>query len=94
VGHPLPGTAIRIVGADGTAVKTGVVGNIQVRGENVFVGYWGMSEKTREEFTADGFFKTGDMGSCDADFYITISGRSKDLVITGGLNVYPRKSRN
>ncbi|MDO8788486.1 MAG: malonyl-CoA synthase [Sulfuritalea sp.] len=91
VGHPLPGTAIRIVGADGTAVRTGIVGSIQVKGDNVFVGYWGMPEKTREEFTADGFFKTGDMGSWDEAFYITISGRSKDLVITGGLNVYPKE---
>jgi malonyl-CoA/methylmalonyl-CoA synthetase len=91
VGHPLPGTALRIVGADGTAVKTGAVGSIQVKGENVFVGYWGMPEKTKEEFTADGFFKTGDMGCWDADFYVTISGRSKDLVITGGLNVYPKE---
>ena len=91
VGFPLPGTELRIVGADGTAVKTGVVGNIQVRGENIFVGYWGMPERTREEFTADGFFKTGDMGSIDADGYVTISGRSKDLVITGGLNVYPKE---
>ncbi len=91
VGFPLPGTELRIVGADGTAVKTGVVGSIQVKGDNVFVGYWGMPEKTREEFTADGFFKTGDMGSLDADFYVTISGRSKDLVITGGLNVYPKE---
>jgi malonyl-CoA/methylmalonyl-CoA synthetase len=91
VGFPLPGTALRIVGADGTAVETGVVGNIQVRGDNVFVGYWGMPEKTREEFTADGFFKTGDVGSFDADGYLAISGRSKDLVITGGLNVYPKE---
>ncbi|MCM2290617.1 MAG: malonyl-CoA synthase [Sulfuritalea sp.] len=91
VGFPLPGTELRIVGADGTPVKTGVVGSIQVRGDNVFVGYWGMPEKTKEEFTADGFFKTGDMGSLDADFYVTISGRSKDLVITGGLNVYPKE---
>jgi malonyl-CoA/methylmalonyl-CoA synthetase len=91
VGFPLPGTAIRIVGADGTAVKTGAIGSIQVKGENVFLGYWGMPEKTQEEFTADGFFKTGDMGSWDAEFYITISGRSKDLVITGGLNVYPKE---
>ena len=91
VGHPLPGTALRIVGADGTAVKTGAVGSIQVKGDNVFVGYWGMPEKTKEEFTADGFFKTGDMGCWDADFYVTISGRSKDLVITGGLNVYPKE---
>lgn len=91
VGFPLPGTALRIVSAGGTAVKTGVVGSIQVKGDNVFVGYWGMPEKTKEEFTDDGFFKTGDMGSWDADFYVTISGRSKDLVITGGLNVYPKE---
>ena len=91
VGFPLPGTALRIVGADGMSVKTGVVGSIQVKGDNVFVGYWGMPEKSKEEFTADGFFKTGDMGSRDADGYVTISGRSKDLVITGGLNVYPKE---
>jgi malonyl-CoA/methylmalonyl-CoA synthetase len=91
VGFPLPGTALRIVGAGGTAVKAGAIGSIQVKGENVFLGYWGMPEKTKEEFTADGFFKTGDMGSWDADFYVTISGRSKDLVITGGLNVYPKE---
>ena len=91
VGFPLPGTTIRIVGAGGTAVKTGAIGAIQVKGENVFLGYWGMPEKTLEEFTADGFFKTGDMGSWDSEFYITISGRSKDLVITGGLNVYPKE---
>jgi len=91
VGVPLPGTELRIVGAGGTAVKPGVVGHIQVRGDNVFVGYWGLPEKTREEFTADGFFKTGDMGTWDADGYVVISGRSKDLVITGGLNVYPKE---
>jgi malonyl-CoA/methylmalonyl-CoA synthetase len=91
VGFPLPGTMIRIVGAGGTAVKTGEIGSIQVKGENVFLGYWGMPEKTKEEFTADGFFKTGDMGSWDSEFYVTISGRSKDLVITGGLNVYPKE---
>jgi malonyl-CoA/methylmalonyl-CoA synthetase len=91
VGFPLPGTELRIVGAGGTATKPGVVGQIQVRGDNVFVGYWGMPEKTKEEFTADGFFKTGDMGSVDADGYVAISGRSKDLVITGGLNVYPKE---
>lgn len=91
VGFPLPGTELRIVGAGGTAVRTGEVGSIQVRGDNVFLGYWGMPEKTREEFTADGFFKTGDMGTRDADGYVVISGRSKDLVITGGLNVYPKE---
>jgi len=91
VGFPLPGTELRIVGAGSTPVKPGVVGHIQVRGDNVFIGYWGMPEKTKEEFTADGWFKTGDMGSFDADGYVTISGRSKDLVITGGLNVYPKE---
>src|SRR6185369_5546095 len=67
------------------------VGHIQVKGANVFVGYWQMPEKTREEFTADGFFKTGDMGMWDDDGYLSIIGRSKDLVITGGLNVYPKE---
>jgi len=91
VGFPLPGTELRIVGARGVPTKPGVVGQIQVKGENVFVGYWRMPEKTREEFTADGWFKTGDMGALDTDGYVTISGRSKDLVITGGLNVYPKE---
>ena len=91
VGFPLPGTALRIVGAGGAAAKPGTVGHIQVKGDNVFVGYWGMPEKTSEDFTADGWFKTGDMGTLDADGYVVISGRSKDLVITGGLNVYPRE---
>ncbi len=91
VGFPLPGTELRIVDADGREARPGIVGRIQVKGENVFGGYWGMSDKTREEFTADGFFETGDMGSRDADGYVTISGRSKDLVITGGLNVYPKE---
>ncbi|KAF0165428.1 MAG: matB [Rhodocyclaceae bacterium] len=91
VGFPLPGTEVRIVGAGGTAAKPGLVGHIQVKGDNVFVGYWGMPEKTKEEFTAEGWFKTGDMGSLSADGYVTISGRSKDLVITGGLNVYPKE---
>ncbi len=103
VGFPLPGTELRIVDAGSlcvpgtplrgqvTAVKPGVVGHIQVKGDNVFVGYWGMPEKTKEEFTVDGFFKTGDMGTRDADGYVVISGRSKDLVITGGLNVYPKE---
>jgi malonyl-CoA/methylmalonyl-CoA synthetase len=91
VGFPLPGTALRIVGNAGAPVKPGVIGHIQVKGDNVFVGYWGMPEKTQEEFTADGYFKTGDMGTWDADGYVVISGRSKDLVITGGLNVYPKE---
>jgi malonyl-CoA/methylmalonyl-CoA synthetase len=91
VGFPLPGTEVRIVSDDGTPVATGEIGNIQVRGANIFVGYWQMPEKTEEEFTTDGFFKTGDLGSWDADGYVVISGRSKDLIITGGLNVYPKE---
>lgn len=91
VGFPLPGTELRIVDNHGAEVAPRTVGNIQVRGDNVFVGYWGMPEKTREEFTADGFFRTGDMGSRDGEGYVAISGRSKDLVITGGLNVYPKE---
>lgn len=91
VGFPLPGTEIRIVNDSGTQVKAGEIGNILVKGPQVFVGYWRMQEKTREEFTEDGFFSTGDMGRLDDDGYITIIGRSKDLVITGGLNVYPKE---
>jgi malonyl-CoA/methylmalonyl-CoA synthetase len=91
VGFPLPGTEVRIVGAGEAPVGPGEIGGIQVRGANVFVGYWRMPEKTREEFTADGFFRTGDMGSWDADGYLAISGRSKDLIISGGLNVYPKE---
>ncbi len=57
----------------------------------MFAGYWRMPEKTREEFTADGWFRTGDVGTCDADGYVAIVGRAKDLIITGGLNVYPKE---
>jgi malonyl-CoA/methylmalonyl-CoA synthetase len=91
VGFPLPGTELRIVDDEGKRCPHGGVGNLQVRGDNVFVGYWRMPDKTKEEFTADGWFKTGDLGSRSPDGYISISGRSKDLVITGGLNVYPKE---
>ncbi len=74
-----------------TPVAPGAVGNIQVKGANVFAGYWRMPEKTAEEFTADGFFKTGDIGSTDDKGYLVISGRSKDLIISGGLNIYPKE---
>ena len=89
VGFPLPGVSVRIVDNENRPAGVGEIGQIQVKGENVFRGYWKMPEKTKEEFTGDGFFKTGDMGRKDADGYIRIVGRSKDLVITGGLNVYP-----
>ena len=91
VGFSLPCTEVRIVDDSGHACAPGEIGNIQVRGDNVFIGYWQMPEKTKEEFTTDGWFKTGDMGQMDSDGYISIVGRSKDLVITGGLNVYPKE---
>jgi malonyl-CoA/methylmalonyl-CoA synthetase len=89
VGFPLPGVTVRVQGDDGQPVPAGDIGGIQVRGPNVFAGYWRMPEKTAEEFTADGFFKTGDVGRQDARGYVTIVGRSKDLIISGGYNVYP-----
>ena len=95
VGKPLSGVQVRVVGDDGAALQPGAVGAVHVRGPNVFVGYWKMPEKTREEFTADGYFRTGDMGEWVADGpgqgYLRLVGRAKDLIITGGLNVYPKE---
>ncbi len=91
VGPPLPGVEVRVVGDDGSTRPPGTIGNVIVRGANVFSGYWRMPEKTAEEFTADGFFRTGDLGSLSADGYLTIAGRSKDLIISGGYNVYPKE---
>ena len=89
VGFPLPGVGLRVVGDDGALLPADETGNIQVRGPNVFKGYWRMPEKTAEEFTADGWFKTGDVGVVDGLGYVRIVGRSKDLIISGGYNVYP-----
>jgi malonyl-CoA/methylmalonyl-CoA synthetase len=89
VGLPLPGVGVRVVDDAGAPCPAGAIGGIQVRGPNVFQGYWRMPEKTAEEFTADGWFKTGDVGRIDAQGYVTIVGRSKDLIISGGFNVYP-----
>ncbi len=89
VGFPLPGVGLRVVDDAGKALPVGEIGNIQVRGPNVFKGYWRMPEKTAEEFTADGWFKTGDVGKVDERDYVSIVGRSKDLIISGGYNVYP-----
>src|SRR5450631_2309501 len=89
VGRALPGVGVRVVDDRGEACAPGEIGHLQVSGPNVFTGYWRMPEKTLEEFTADGWFKTGDVGSIDADGYVTIVGRSKDLIISGGFNVYP-----
>ncbi|WP_295503491.1 malonyl-CoA synthase [Limnohabitans sp. Rim8] len=89
VGFPLPGVRLRVRGDDGQDMPVGEIGGIQVQGPNVFKGYWRMPEKTAEEFTADGYFKTGDVGKVDERGYVTIVGRSKDLIISGGYNVYP-----
>ena len=89
VGFALPGVNLRVQGDDGKIMPTGEIGGIQVKGPNIFKGYWRMPEKTREEFTADGFFKTGDVGKVDERGYVIIVGRSKDLIISGGYNVYP-----
>ena len=91
VGFPLPGVAARIADADGAPLPAGEVGGIEVRGPNVFKGYWRMSEETRKAFRDDGFFITGDLGAMAADGRITIVGRAKDVVISGGLNVYPKE---
>jgi len=91
VGPALPGTEVRVVDDADHPVPAGAMGHVQVRGPNVFAGYWQMPEKTREEFTADGYFRTGDMGSLSKDGYLTIAGRSKDLIISGGYNVYPKE---
>jgi len=89
VGFPLPGVGLRVVSDKGVPLPAGEIGHIEVKGPNVFKGYWRMPEKTADEFTADLWFKTGDVGKIDADGYVTIVGRSKDLVISGGYNVYP-----
>jgi malonyl-CoA/methylmalonyl-CoA synthetase len=89
VGKPLPGVEVRVVDDKGLRCPAGEIGNVEVRGPNVFKGYWRMPEKTKEEFTPDGWFKTGDVGRFDAKGYLTIVGRSKDLIISGGYNVYP-----
>jgi malonyl-CoA/methylmalonyl-CoA synthetase len=90
VGLPLPGVALRIADpASGQELAQGKIGVIEVEGPNVFKGYWNMPEKTAEEFRNDGYFITGDLGYVDERGYVFISGRAKDLIISGGLNIYP-----
>ena len=88
VGFALPGVELRIT-SDGRAVTPGDIGQIEVRGPNVFAGYWQMPAKTAEDLRADGWFITGDLGQVDAQGYLHIVGRSKDLIISGGYNIYP-----
>ncbi len=89
VGFPLPGVELRVVDEHDRPVTPGAIGGLQVRGPNVFQGYWRMPDPTREAFTADGWFRTGDVGQQDGRGYVTLVGRSKDLIISGGYNVYP-----
>jgi malonyl-CoA/methylmalonyl-CoA synthetase len=90
VGFPLPGNQVRV--RDGEReCGPGEPGGIEISGPNVFAGYWRMPEKTKEEFTADGWFRTGDVGQWSADGYLSIVGRAKDLIISGGYNVYPKE---
>ena len=91
VGRPLPGESVRVTNESGATCAPGEVGSIEVKGPNVFPGYWRMPERTAEEFTADGYFRTGDMGALAPDGYLSIVGRAKDLIISGGLNVYPKE---
>ncbi len=92
VGFPLPGVDLRVVDPEtGKELATDEIGMIEVRGPNVFKGYWRNPEKTAAEFRADGFFITGDLGKIDARGYVHIVGRGKDLIITGGYNVYPKE---
>ena len=91
VGPPVPGVSVRVVDAEGRPCATGEVGGVELKGPNVTPGYWRMPDKTREEFTADGYFRTGDVGEMLPNGYLRIVGRAKDLIITGGLNVYPKE---
>ncbi len=90
VGLPLPGVEARIVDSEtGQLLPPGQVGEVQIRGKHVFKGYWRQPEKTSAAFTPDGWLRTGDLGLCEPDGYYTLKGRAKDLIITGGFNVYP-----
>ena len=91
VGPPLPGVEVRIRDDQGRPAAEGEVGSVEVRGDNVFSGYWKLPEKTAEDFTDDGFFITGDQGFIDSEGYVSLVGRAKDMVISGGLNVYPKE---
>ena len=94
VGLPLPGVELRIADNKGQEVDKGEIGIIELKGDNVFAGYWEMPEKNAESFREDGFFITGDMARIDKNGYVIIVGRDKDLIITGGLNVYPKEVEN
>jgi malonyl-CoA/methylmalonyl-CoA synthetase len=91
VGLPLEDVQVRVVDEENNLLSQGEIGNLQIKGPNVFKGYWEMPEKTKEDFSEDGFFNTGDKGLIDEGGYVSIIGRSKDMIISGGLNVYPKE---
>ena len=91
VGLPLPGVEVKICDTSGEQLPTGEIGVLEVHGPNVFQGYWQMPEKTAEELREIGFFITGDLARMDEDGYVTIVGRDKDLIISGGYNIYPKE---
>ena len=91
VGLPLEDVQVRVVDEENNVLSQGEIGNLQIKGPNVFKGYWEMPEKTKEDFSKDGFFNTGDKGLIDEGGYVSIIGRSKDMIISGGLNIYPKE---
>ena len=91
VGLPLEDVQVRVVDEENNELSQGEIGNLQIKGPNVFKGYWEMPEKTKEDFSKDGFFNTGDKGLIDEGGYVSIIGRSKDMIISGGLNIYPKE---
>jgi malonyl-CoA/methylmalonyl-CoA synthetase len=91
VGPPLPGVALRVVDDADRPLPPGSIGHLQVKGDNVLCGYWRLPERNAQEFTVDGYFRTGDIGRQSADGYVTLVGRAKDLIISGGFNVYPKE---
>lgn len=91
VGFPLPDVEVRVAGEDGAELPVAEVGALEIRGPNLFPGYWGLPEKTAEEMRGDGFFVTGDLASVDGEGRVTLVGRGKDLIIAGGFNVYPKE---
>ena len=92
VGFPLPGVSLRVTDGNGAAAPVGVPGNVEINGPNLFKGYWRKAEKTKDAFREDGFFMTGDVGSLDDAGRLTLAGRSKDLIIAGGYNIYQKRS--
>jgi malonyl-CoA/methylmalonyl-CoA synthetase len=91
VGFPLPDVAVRLGERSGSRDKAASIGELEIRGPNVFAGYWGLAEKTAEEFCSDGFFRTGDLAEISPQGRVSIVGRARDLIISGGYNVYPRE---